>query len=227
MEIAAVVAESQENNRSLKISASTTMEEILNAYPSAKLGLFRRYHVGGCTACGYQPTDTLEQVMAEHNIPDLLEVVIACIVESGHVEAGLQILPTVVAAALKPKQESRLFDVSSPEVEAALERGESGPLIDVRSPEEWRNGHIPEAQFLTLDLKFEALDSWPKDTRIVFYSNAGHRSLEVVSYFVAYGFTNVRNMAGGLEAWSGELQASNVPPLTVEGTAINDRSPRP
>ena len=227
MEIAAVVAESQENNRSLKISASTTMEEILNAYPSAKLGLFRRYHVGGCTACGYQPTDTLEQVMAEHNIPDQLEVVIACLVESGHVEAGLQILPTAVAAALKPKQESRLFDVSSPEVEAALERGESGPLIDVRSPEEWQNGHIPEAQFLTLDLKFEALDSWPKDTRIVFYSNAGHRSLEVVSYFVAYGFTNVRNMAGGLEAWSGELQASNVPPLTVEVTAMNDRSPRP
>ena len=227
MEIAAVVAESQENNRSLKISASTTMEEILNAYPSAKLGLFRRYHVGGCTACGYQPTDTLEQVMAEHNIPDQLEVVIACIVESGQLEAGLQILPTAVAAALKPKQESRLFDVSSPEVEAALERGESGPLIDVRSPEEWQNGHIPEAQFLTLDLKFEALDSWPKDTRMVFYSNAGHRSLEVVSYFVAYGFTNVRNMAGGLEAWSGELQASNVPPLTVEVTAMNDRSPRP
>ena len=227
MQIAEVLAVSQENNMPLEISASTTMEEILNAYPSAKLGLFRRYHVGGCTACGYQPTDTLEQVIAEHNIPDQLEVVIACIVESGQVEAGLQILPTAVAAALKPKQESRLVDVSSPEVEAALERGESWPLIDVRSPEEWQNGHIPEAQFLTLDLKFEALDSWPKDTPIVFYSNAGHRSLEVVSYFVAYGFTNVRNMAGGLEAWSGELQASNVPPFTVEVSAINDRFPGP
>jgi len=45
---------------SLEIIASTTMGEILGAYPSAKLGLFRRYHIGGCTACGYQPTDTLE-----------------------------------------------------------------------------------------------------------------------------------------------------------------------
>ena len=96
-------------------------------------------------------------------------------------------------------------------------------LIDVRSPEEWMNGHIPEAQFLTLELKFEALDTWPKDTRIVFYSNAGRRSLEVASYFMAYGFTNVRNMAGGLEAWSVELLASNVPPLTVEVSATNDR----
>ena len=213
---------------SLEIRASTTMEEILSAYPSAKLGFFRRYHIGGCTACGYQPTDTLEQVMGDHNISDPLEAVIACILESRRVEAGLQILPTAVAAALKPKQETRLVDVSSPEVEAALERGESWPLIDVRSPEERVNGHIPGAQFLTLELKFEALDTWPKDTRIVFYSNAGRRSLEVASYFMAYGFTNVRNMAGGLEAWSGELQVPNVPPpLTVEVSAINDRSPGP
>jgi len=165
--------------------------------------------------------------MGDHNISDPLEAVIACILESRQVEAGLQILPTAVVAALKPKQETQLVEVSLPEVEAALERGESWPLIDVRSSEEWVNGHIPGAQFLTLELKFEALDTWPKDTRIVFYSNAGHRSLEVASYFMAYGFTNVRNMAGGLEAWSGELQVPTVPPITVEVSAINDRSPGP
>ena len=148
-----------------------------------------------------------------------------CMLESRQVEAGLQILPTAVAAALRPKRVTRLVDVSSPEVEAALERGESWMLIDVRSPEEWVNGHIPGAQFLTLELKFEALDTWPKDIPIVFCSNAGRRSLEVASYFMAYGFTDVRNMAGGREAWSGELQASNVPPLTVEVSAINERLP--
>ena len=86
-------------------------------------------------------------------------------------------------------------------------------------------GHIPETQFLTLELKFEALDTWPKDTWIVFYSNTGHRSLEVASYFMAYGFTNVRNMAGGLESWPGELHASTVRPLTVEVSAINEQAP--
>ncbi|MFN0167044.1 MAG: rhodanese-like domain-containing protein [Bryobacteraceae bacterium] len=210
---------------SLEITGSTTMGEILSAHPSAKLGLFRRYHIGGCTACGYQPTDTLEQVMGEHNISDPLEAVIAAILESRQVEVGLQILPTAVAAALTPKQEARLVELSSPEVEAALERGESWPLIDVRSPEEWAQGHIPGAQFLTLELKFEALDTWPKDTRIVFYSNSGRRSLEVASYFMAYGFTNVRNMAGGLEAWSGGMQASDVAPPTVGMSAIAERVP--
>lgn len=68
----------------------------------------------------------------------------------------------VLVKDIKPKQESQLLDVSSPEVEAPLERGESWPLIDVRSLEKWANGNIPGARFLTLELKFEALDTWPK-----------------------------------------------------------------
>lgn len=43
----------------VEISPSNTMEEILYAYPSANVGLFQRYHIGGRTSCGYQPVDTL------------------------------------------------------------------------------------------------------------------------------------------------------------------------
>ena len=193
----------------LEIGPDTKMGEILSAYPSAKLGLFRHYHIGGCAACGYQPTDTLGEVMHEHNIPDPLDAVIVCIRDSADVEARLQILPTVVAATLQPEKDSRLLDLQSPEVAAALQRGEKWRLIDVRSPEEWEKGHIPEAQLHTLELKFQALDSWPKDTPIIFYSNTGSRSLQAASYFMAYGFTNVHNMAGGIEAWPGELEASS------------------
>ena len=134
---------------SLEIRASTTMEEILSAYPSAKLGLFRRYHIGGCAACGYQPTDTLEQAIGGHNISDPLEAVIACILESQQVEAGLQILPAIVAAALTPKRETRFAGVPSPEMDPALERGESSRHIDVRYPEGPHSGGSishPEAE---------------------------------------------------------------------------------
>ncbi len=202
------------------IGPNTTTGEILSAYPSAKLGLFRRYHVGGCSACGYQPTDTLAEVCREHNITDPLDTVIACIRESQEVEAKLQILPTVVAATLKPEEKSQLVDVQWPEVAAALQHGENLRLVDVRSREEWNKAHIPGAELLTLELTFEALDSWPKNTPIIFYSNTGGRSLEKASYFMAYGFTNVRNMAGGLEAWAGEVEPSCEAPLTasVPGT---------
>ena len=193
----------------LEIGLDTTMGEILSVYPSAKLGLFRRYHVGGCAACGYQPADTLAEVMREHNIADPLDAVIVCIRDSADVDVGLQILPAVVAATLQPEDDSMLMVLQSPDVAAALQRGETLPLIDVRSPEEWEMLHIPGAQLLTVELKFEALESWPKDIPIIFYSNTGRHSLEVASYFVAYGFTHVRSMAGGIEAWSGELESSS------------------
>ena len=164
-----------------EIGPHTTMAEILDAYPSAKVGLFQRYHIGGCASCGYQPGDTLGQVCETHNIVEPLDAVIACIRESEAVEATLHIQPAEVAAALG--------------------RGENLRLLDVRSPEEWETGHIEGAQLVTVELTFEILDSWPKDTPLVVYSNHGNRSLDRASYFRAYGLANPRSMDGGLEAW--------------------------
>lgn len=188
---------------SLKISSETTMGEILGAYPSAKLELFRRYHIGGCTACGYQLADTLGQVCREHNISDPLEQVIEYIRNSRDVEAKLQILPTVLVTSIQNSQvtESRTVNLSGDDLTQTLKGGQNWRLVDVRSPEEWEEVHLPDAQLLTTELKFEMLDSWPKDTPILFYSNNGRRGLETASYFVAYGFSNVRNLAGGLKAW--------------------------
>ena len=164
-----------------EIGPDTTMEEILRAYPSAKIGLFQRYHIGGCASCGYQPMDTLAEVCRTHNIVDSVDAVIACIRQSQGVEAQLHIRPAEVAAALK--------------------RGEQVRLLDVRSPQEWEAAHIQGTQFLTVELTFEALDSWPKDTPVVLYSNHGRRSLDRASYFRAYGLTNVKSIDGGLTAW--------------------------
>jgi rhodanese-related sulfurtransferase len=189
---------------SLKISSETTMGDILSAYPSARLELFRRYHVGGCTACGYQLTDTLEQVCREHNISDPLEQVIKYIRDSRDVEAKLQILPTVLVTSIQNTQvtePTQMVNLSGDDLVQAVQGGQTWRLVDVRSPQEWKQGRLPDAQLLTTELKFEMLDSWSKDTPILFYSNSGRRGLETASYFVAYGFSNVRNLAGGLKAW--------------------------
>ena len=189
---------------SLKISSETTMGEILSAYPSAKLELFRRYHVGGCTACGYQLSDTLEQVCREHNISDPLEQVIEYIRNSRDVEAKLQILPTVLVTSIQNTlvtEPTQMVNLSGDDLAEALQGGQTWYLVDVRSPEEWEQGHLPDAQLLTTELKFEMLDRWSKNTPILFYSNSGRRGLETASYFVAYGFSNVRNLAGGLRTW--------------------------
>lgn len=197
---------------SLKISSETTMGEILGANPSARLELFRRYHVGGCAACGYQLTDTLEQVCREHNISDPLEQVIEYIRNSRDVEAQLQILPSALVTSSQSfhlTEPSQIANLSGDDLTQALREGRKWRLVDVRSTEEWEQGHLPSAQLLTPELKFQMLDSWPKDTPILFYSNSGRRGLETTSYFVAYGFIYVRNLIGGLKAWRSQQSHSD------------------
>jgi len=179
----------------LEIGPNTTMGEIMDAYPSAKLELFRRYHVGGCQACGYQLSDTLEQVRGAHEIADSLEQMIEYVRNSSQIEAKLQVLPTALVSISAPKQPN--LNLAAPEFAQGQQQWR---IVDVRSCQEWEQGHLPGAQLLTAESKFEMLDSWPKDTPILFYSNTGRRGLETASYFVAYGFTKVRNLAGGLQA---------------------------
>ncbi len=158
------------------ITPQTTMGEILRAYPSAKVGLFQRYHIGGCAACGYEPWETLEQVLKKHEVKDTLEGVIACIQGSDDVERALWI--------------------TAPEVAEARRRGETIRLLDARKPEAFAASHLPGAELLTPELTFDILDTWPKDTRMVFYADDEKKSLDKASYFRAYGFTHARSLAG-------------------------------
>ena len=81
-------------------------------------------------------------------------------------------------------------------------------LIDVRGPEEWETAHIEGARLVSKELADEMASSWDKDTAIVFYCHTGVRSMNAVHFFRKQGFTNVKSMAGGIEAWSLTIDSS-------------------
>jgi monothiol glutaredoxin len=54
------------------------------------------------------------------------------------------------------------------------------------------------------------IDTLPKDAQLVFHCHSGVRSQAAAEYFRAQGYTNVANLAGGIDAWSREID-SNVP----------------
>jgi len=168
-----------------EIASTTTMEAILQAYPSAKVGLFQRYHVGGCESCSYKPTETLEEVRRSFNIQDSLDEIANVIRGSAEIFESLHISPRDVAAALKAQ------------VRVAL--------LDARKREEHDSGNLAGSRPIDVALTFEILDTWPKDTFLVFYSQNGRRSLDKASYFRAYGFPRARSLAGGLAAWDTEV----------------------
>ena len=165
------------------IRPEMTMEEILAIAPSAQRALFQRYHVGGCSSCAFQPTDTLAQVCKDHNILDVGEVV-RTIEIAQEMDSKLQVEPV--------------------QVKAWLDACEEFSFIDVRSPEEIASAKIPAAEALDFDDPGKYM-SLPKDHRIVFHCHSGVRSLDIAAYFKGHGFTNVYSLRGGIEAWAEQV----------------------
>ena len=51
-----------------QITAESKMGAVLEAFPGAQRALMRRYHIGGCSSCGFAPEDRLGDVLARHNV---------------------------------------------------------------------------------------------------------------------------------------------------------------
>ncbi len=169
-----------------QIRPEMTMEQIMDIAPAAQRALFQRYHIGGCSSCGFQPTDTLAQVCKDHNILDLNEVV-RTIVNAQEADANLQVACTAV--------------------KGWLDAGESFLFLDVRMPDELALAKIAAAEALDYDNPGKYM-SLPKDTKIVFHCKSGVRSLDVAAYFKGHGFTNVWSMRGGIDEWSRTIDAA-------------------
>ena len=167
-----------------QLTKDITMQEILAVFPGAQRALFSRYHIGGCSSCGFQPTETLEQVGASHNIPNVEEVV-GYLEESRALEREIQIRPEELSNALKAGQKLQ--------------------LLDVRAPEEHKIARIDGAQLASEALAREVVERWPKDTPIVVRCHLGERSVEAAFFLMGQGFTNVRSLTGGIDAWSAQV----------------------
>lgn len=165
------------------ITPQSTMQDVLAAYPGAQKAMAARYHVGGCSSCGFQPTDTLQQVCDSHDIPDVGEV-IAFIQHNHEAEGKLQIEPR--------------------DVKRLLAEGKV-KLLDVRSEQEIDMASIDGALPVTDELAQEVLNEWPKNSPIVVMCHLGERSLQAAAYLADKGMTNVKSMRGGIEAWSAEI----------------------
>ena len=42
------------------INPQTALRRVLEIFPGAQRVLFRRFHIGGCASCGFEPEETLE-----------------------------------------------------------------------------------------------------------------------------------------------------------------------
>ena len=75
-------------------------------------------------------------------------------------------------------------------------------LLDVREPEEWAICHLEGAQHIPLGQLPTRLGELDADQEVVVYCHHGIRSAYAVMMMRQAGFTNPRNLLGGIDAWA-------------------------
>jgi rhodanese-related sulfurtransferase len=162
-----------------EINPEMTMGDVLEAIPAARRALFQRYHIGGCTSCAYELSDTLGEVCRNKNILDVNEV-IQHLHMAQELDEKMQVEPSEVREWLAAKRDFTFMDVRTPE-----DRGED---------------QIPEAEVLEFARSSEYL-AMDKERLFVFGCEDGSKALDVAAYFVGHGFADVRVLRGGWPAW--------------------------
>ncbi len=170
------------------------MRELLEQFPGAQRALFRKYHIGGCSSCGFSPEETLAGVCARNENVDVDEA-IEHIVASDAADRAMQIEPR--------------------ELHEKLSAGEKVNLLDVRTREEFHAVKLPGAQLFTQELMQQILSTWSRDELLVIYDHQGTRSLDAAAYFQGHGFTDVKSLRGGIDAFSAGADPS-LPRYTLE-----------
>ncbi len=102
---------------------------------------------------------------------------------------------------------------AGPEVtatELVRERQENSELvlIDVREQLEWDICHIDGATLIPLGQLPERLNELDGHKEIVTHCHMGARSMQALEILKAAGFTKVRSLAGGIDAWSTDVDPS-------------------
>jgi rhodanese-related sulfurtransferase len=167
-----------------KIDPNSAMREVLEVFPGAQRALFRRYHIGGCSSCGFQPDETLAQVCARNGNLDVAEVL-------AHIQSS--------------HEEDAKILISPKELAEVLQKDKSVKLVDVRSREEFEAVHIEGSVLLSQDVMRELMASGSNTNPMVVIDHAGKNGLDAAAYFMGHGLQNVRCLRGGIDAWAQEV----------------------
>ncbi len=97
---------------------------------------------------------------------------------------------------------SDLPEISPVELRAALDSSDPPLLLDVREPEEWAISQIAGAVTIPKAEVPERTDELTKARSIVVFCRSGGRSSEIVRTLLDLGFSNVKNLKGGINAWA-------------------------
>jgi adenylyltransferase/sulfurtransferase len=97
------------------------------------------------------------------------------------------------------------WEIDPVEVKAKMDRGERFVLIDVREPHEYQICRIPGARLIPLAELPRRVHELDSADEIIAHCRSGVRSAKAVDFLRQAGFRKVKNMKGGILAWSDKV----------------------
>ncbi|WNJ18820.1 rhodanese-like domain-containing protein [Pontibacter sp. G13] len=98
-------------------------------------------------------------------------------------------------------------DITSRELKERIDAGTAPVMIDVREPHEWDRQHLDGVKTISLSTipahlpELEAL----KGEEVVLICRSGGRSGQATQFLRSKGFSNARNLIGGMLGWKAEI----------------------
>lgn len=97
------------------------------------------------------------------------------------------------------------WDIEPRQLAERLRRGEHICLLDVREAVEQQVSSLPGALHIPYGHLSSRLNELPKNGEIVVFCRTGSRSAYAVQLLHGQGFTNAKNLRGGINAWAREV----------------------
>lgn len=101
--------------------------------------------------------------------------------------------------------EANAYTIEPLDLKRKMDRRADVVLVDVREPFEFEIAHIPGGVLMPMS-QFQQREGEldPKKETVV-YCHVGSRSAQVANYLRKKGFTSARNLKGGIDRWSQEI----------------------
>ncbi len=100
------------------------------------------------------------------------------------------------------------WEIGPQELKARRERGDELVVVDVREPHEAAIARLPGATLIPLNSLPERVSELDSSREIVLHCHHGQRSMRALEFLRQAGFRKLKNLHGGIDAWSREVDPS-------------------
>lgn len=173
------ITEIEVEQEEIVFNPDTSMQEVNRVLPEVHTLLFKKFHIG-MPVTGYKPEETIFTVCEQHG----------------------KKVGEVLALLNSEARKNRVQFIKPEELREKMKNGAPIALLDIREQWERDIARIDEATFITRENCESVLSGLDPNQEVVVIDWKGDRTESFQKFLGQRGFTNVKGIEGGIDAWA-------------------------